>query len=119
MLRNISSMRGYLSALSILAGLQLAGCQGDVASAGAIEIEGTLVLKGNEPFAQAVVVVSDSEQWALLGVDRSEIESHQDQVVRIRGQVVHEATPSTPGLPSLRVRKLSQRLTKPVPASPK
>lgn len=119
MRKNIHPMRRYLASLSVMVGLQLAACHGSVASAETIEIEGTLVLKGNEPFAQAVVVVSNSEQWALLGVLRSEIENHQNQIVRVKGQVVHEATASASRLPSLRVQALSPRLTKPTPASPK
>lgn len=120
MLKNFPPMRRYLAALSVMASLQLAAaCHGRVASAGTIEIEGTLVLKGNEPFAQPVVVVSDKEQWELLGLHRSEAENHQNQVVKVKGEVVHEATPSTARLPSLRVLYLTPRLTKPAPASPK
>jgi len=112
-------MRRHLASLSLMAGLQLAACQGgNLAGAGTIEIEGTLVLRGNEPFAQAVVVVSSSEQWTLSGVQRADIENHQNQTVRVKGQVVHEATPLTVRPATLRVQELSP-LTKPAPASPK
>lgn len=111
-------MPRHLALLAIVASVQLAACQG-LANAGTMEIEGRLVLRGNEPFVHPVVVVSDSEQWALLGVRRSDVERHQNQVVRVRGLVVQAATPSTARLPSLRVQDLSLRLTKPAPASPK
>jgi hypothetical protein len=120
MLKNIPSMRRWPASLAVTASLPLAvACQGGVANAGTTEIEGTLVLKGNEPFVQAVVVVSDKEQWELLGLHRSEAENHQNQVVKVKGQVVHEATPSTARRPSLKVLDFTPRLTKPAPASPK
>lgn len=120
MLKNFPSMRRWLASFAVTASLPLAvACQGGVASAGTIEIEGTLVLKGNEPFVQTVVVVSDKEQWELLGLHRSEAENHQNQVVKVKGQVVREATPSTARLPSLKVLDFTPRLTKPTPASPK
>lgn len=119
MLRNIPKMRRYLVSLAAMAGLQLAACHGGLTSAGAIEIEGTLTLQGNEPFVKPVVVVSDKERWELLGLRRSEAENHQGQTVRVKGKVVHGATPAAARLPSLRVLDFTPRLTKPTPASPK
>lgn len=120
MLKDFPSTRRYLAALSVMASLQIAAaCHGGVASDGTIEIEGTLVLKGNEPFAQPVVVVSDKEQWELLGLHRSEAENHQNQIVRVKGKVVHEAAPSVARRPSLKVLDFTPRLNSPAPASPK
>lgn len=116
MQKSVHPMRRYLLSLAIMVGMQLAACQGGQGSARLIEVEGKLVLKGNEPFAQAVIVISETEQWLLLGLLRSEIESHQNQIVRVTGEVVHDARPSAARLPSMRVQALSPRLTKPAPA---
>jgi hypothetical protein len=119
MTQPIASTRRRLLSLAVMASLQLAACQGSAARGGTITIEGTLILKGNEPFVQPVLVVSDTEHWGLLGLHRSEFENHQNQLVRVKGQVVHGTTSRTARLPSLLVLEFRPRINPPAPASPK
>ncbi|BCL75885.1 hypothetical protein JHS3_16210 [Jeongeupia sp. HS-3] len=51
-----------------------------------ITAEGTLVLKGNEPFA-VPVLVGQSEQWELTGLKKQQYVPLQNKALRVRGTV--------------------------------
>ena len=68
-------------------------------------LEGTLVLKGNEPHTVPVLVLPGSQQWELLDVQPAAAAALQNRKVRASG-VVARLADEGPLLPALRVGEL-------------
>jgi hypothetical protein len=84
--------------------LALAGCSATPRVGDALTLHGTLVLKGNEPFAAAVLVRGASAQWELQQVARTAAAPLQNRKVQATGVVTRTASPGW--LPALRVTEL-------------
>lgn len=82
-----SGRRRTLAACVALA-LAAAGCSATTPAArGALVLEGTLVLRGNEPHTSFVLLRPNGEQWELLGVSAETGRPLQNRQVRASGTV--------------------------------
>lgn len=95
------AMRRFLLPVAAIVSGLVTGCSTSAAANDASEIKGRLILKGNEPFVQAVVVVSGTEQWELLGLEPAEAQRLQNRDVVVRGLI--RGGSSAPLVPALRV----------------
>lgn len=102
-----SKRRWALAACMTLA--LAAGCGATTPAPGSpMVLEGTLVLRGNEPHTSFVLLRRNGEQWELQGVSAEAGRPLQNREVRATGSVVR-----APGtglrLPALQVRDLRLR----------
>lgn len=93
-----------LIAVSALA-LAGAGCSATPTIGASLTLEGTLVLKGNEPHVTPVLVRSATEQWELQQVAREKAATLQNTRVEAAG-VVTRAPGQGSQLPALAVTSL-------------
>lgn len=86
-----------LSAFVLCAGV---ACAGVARPGDPVDLRGTFVLRGNEPFTYPVV--SDGRTvWQLVGVERATALRLQGRLVHVTGRVGETAVPS--GLPAVQV----------------
>jgi hypothetical protein len=75
-------------------------CEGVAHPGAPVDLRGTLILRGNEPFTYPVV--SDGKTaWQLVGVDRAMAVRLQGRRVHVMGRMGETAKPS--GLPVVQV----------------
>jgi hypothetical protein len=94
------------TSILLLAAIAVASCSSRVPDTGTIEVEGILLLRGNVPHTRWVLVVSDTEQWELLGLSEASAGHLQRRQVKVMGQV-HPDAPSASREPALVVLALS------------
>lgn len=93
--------RFLLAAFVLCAG---AACAGTVHPGSALDVRGTLTLRGNEPFAYPVVANGDAV-WQLVGLDHAVALRLQNHVVHVTGHAAGAAAPS--GLPAIQVDSIT------------
>ncbi|WP_233852128.1 hypothetical protein [Paraburkholderia sp. HD33-4] len=70
-----------------------------------VEVQGTLTIRGNEPFTYPVVS-SGTKIWQLVGIDRAVAMKLQNSIVHVTGHVGSNAVPS--GLPAIQVDTVTE-----------
>lgn len=90
----------------LLTGIGVSSCHSRAAASGTSEVEGILLLKGNEPHVYWVLAVSDTEQWELAGLNSTSVRSLQTQRVKVKGRVRPDAR-SASLLPTLLVIEIT------------
>lgn len=96
--------RGLLAACGALA-LAAAGCSATPSAGTRVALEGTLVLRGNEPHTSFVLLRPDGEQWELQEVAPEAGRPLQNREVQATG-VVTRPPGAGARLPALRVTQL-------------
>jgi hypothetical protein len=87
-----------------LLAVALAGCSASARVGDRLTLQGTFVLKGNEPVVTPVLVRSASQQWELQEVPRTSWVGLQNRTVQATGVVTR---PESQALrPALRVTEL-------------
>ena len=90
----------------LLTCMAVSSCTSRAADNRAIEVEGVLLLKENEPHVHWVLEVSDSEHWELRGLNDSSARALQMQRVKVKG-LMRPGIRSTSMLPTLVVVEFS------------
>jgi len=98
-------MNSFVTAAVVATALAVAGCSAAPRVGDALTLQGTLVLKGNEPKTTPVLVRSPSEQWELQQVAPATAAALQNRKVQATG-VVARTPGQGPLLPALRVTQL-------------
>jgi predicted small secreted protein len=84
---NTMPRRSILAVALLVLSRSLSACESATGDHGDnIKRTGRLVLKGSEPFLQPVLIVSNSEHWALSGVDGKTAAIFQNKMVNVTGQ---------------------------------
>lgn len=91
----------------VLLALITAGCSAAPKVGDSLALQGTLVIKGNEPVTTPVLVRSDTEHWELQGVAPATASALQNSQVEARGRVTR--APGGTLLPALAVTNLQRR----------
>lgn len=76
---------------SLLTSVAASSCGRHVEDAGFTMVEGVLLLKGSEPHVHWVLVVSETEQWELRGLNKAFAQSLQTRRVRVTGRITPDA----------------------------
>lgn len=71
----------------ILACTAASSCSSRAADPDVKEVEGVLLRKGSEPRAHWVLLVSDTEQWELIGLSDSSARALQTRRIKVRGRM--------------------------------
>lgn len=79
------------------AGALLAACAHGAAVGERIELAGTLRVRGNVPFAHAVLVTPAGKSWDLNGPVAEQSRGLNDRPVRVRGVVTRPPAPGNWG----------------------
>lgn len=98
-------MNKFVTAALVATALAVAGCSAAPRVGDPLTLQGTLVLKGNEPRTAPVLVRSSSEQWELQQVAPATAAALQNRKVQATGVVARTAGQG-PLLPALRVTHL-------------
>lgn len=69
----------------LLTSMAASSCSSRAADDRAVEVQGVLLLKGNEPHVHWVLEVSDNEHWELRGLSDSSARALQTQRVKVKG----------------------------------
>jgi len=80
---------GFLFVLLVLMSL---------ASAWALEIQGKIALRGNDPHSYLTVITSDNRLYQIIGIKEKELARRQGQELLLEGQVTNPAL--GPGRPA-------------------
>lgn len=71
----------------LLISMAVSSCSSSAADDRAVEVQGILLLKGNEPHVHWVLEVSDTEHWELRGLNDSSARALQAQRVKVKGLI--------------------------------
>lgn len=71
-----------------------------------VDLQGTLTLRGNEPFTYPVISTG-TKIWQLVGMDHAAAAKLQTRLVHVTGHVTSDAVPS--GLPAIQVDSVTER----------
>jgi hypothetical protein len=80
-------------------------CAGTPHVGDTVAIQGTLTIRGNEPFTYPVVSTG-TKIWQLVGVDHASVMKLQNRIVHVTGHVATDAVPS--GLPAIQADSVTE-----------